>query len=139
VIDGSGLSPFSAAASPSSLAVGRGDCVEADASPPPSGRNRLFAPPSVAFRVDAQHSRRRWETELLKSELAVCHYQSRLGWASCGSNHVRNAPLSTVGPKKAACRDGPKRSFTQQRYTYSALPHCDSSNAHPAALKMGEK
>jgi hypothetical protein len=28
--------------------------------------------------------------------------------ASCRSSHVRNAPLSTVGPKKAACRDGPK-------------------------------
>ena len=23
------------------------------------------------------------------------------------SSHVRNAPLATVGPKKAACRDGP--------------------------------
>jgi len=25
----------------------------------------------------------------------------------CRSSHVRNAPLATVGPKKAACRDGP--------------------------------
>jgi hypothetical protein len=33
--------------------------------------------------------------------------QSRLGGASCRSSHVRNAPLATVGPKKAACRDGP--------------------------------
>ena len=32
----------------------------------------------------------------------------RLGEASWRSNHVRNAPLATVGPKKAACRDGPK-------------------------------
>jgi len=32
---------------------------------------------------------------------------SRLGGASWRSSHVRNAPLSTVGPKKAACRDGP--------------------------------
>jgi hypothetical protein len=32
---------------------------------------------------------------------------SRLGEASWRSNHVRNAPLATVGPKKAACRDGP--------------------------------
>jgi hypothetical protein len=35
--------------------------------------------------------------------------QSRLGGASCRSSHVRNAPLATVGPKKAACRDGPTR------------------------------
>ena len=28
----------------------------------------------------------------------------RLGGASCRSSHVRNAPLATVGPKKAACR-----------------------------------
>ena len=34
--------------------------------------------------------------------------QSRLGGASCTSSHVRNAPLATVGPKKAACRDGPE-------------------------------
>jgi hypothetical protein len=26
------------------------------------------------------------------------------GGASCRSSHVRNAPLATVGPKKAACR-----------------------------------
>ena len=32
---------------------------------------------------------------------------SRLGGASWRSSHVRNAPLATVGPKKAACRDGP--------------------------------
>jgi hypothetical protein len=32
---------------------------------------------------------------------------SRLGGASCRSTHVRNAPLATVGLKKAACRDGP--------------------------------
>jgi hypothetical protein len=31
----------------------------------------------------------------------------RLGGASCRSSHVRNAPSATVGPKKAACRDGP--------------------------------
>jgi hypothetical protein len=30
--------------------------------------------------------------------------QSRLGGASCRFIHVRNAPLATVGPKKAACR-----------------------------------
>jgi hypothetical protein len=31
-------------------------------------------------------------------------------WAgqAAGSSHVRNAPLATVGPKKAACRDGPQ-------------------------------
>jgi hypothetical protein len=33
--------------------------------------------------------------------------QSRQGGASCRSNHVRNAPLATLGPKKAACHDGP--------------------------------
>ena len=34
--------------------------------------------------------------------------QSRLGGASWRFSHVRNAPLATVGPKKAACRDGPQ-------------------------------
>ena len=29
------------------------------------------------------------------------------GQASCRSSHVRNTPLATVGPKNAACRDGP--------------------------------
>ena len=40
-----------------------------------------------------------------------------LGGASCRSSHVRNAPLATVGPKKAACRDGPKTdiAFIQSR------------------------
>ena len=32
---------------------------------------------------------------------------SRLGEASWRSNHVGNAPLATVGLKKAACREGP--------------------------------
>ena len=32
---------------------------------------------------------------------------SRLGGASWRSSHVRDPPLATVGPKKAACRDGP--------------------------------
>ena len=36
---------------------------------------------------------------------------SRLGGASWRSGHVRNAPLATVGPKKAACRDGPMSAF----------------------------
>jgi len=30
------------------------------------------------------------------------------GGASCRSGHVRNAPLATVVPKKAACREGPR-------------------------------
>src|SRR4029077_9746975 len=30
-----------------------------------------------------------------------------MGGASCRSSHVCNARLATVGPKKAACRDGP--------------------------------
>ena len=33
---------------------------------------------------------------------------SRLGGASWRSSHVRNAPLATVGLKKAACREGPE-------------------------------
>jgi hypothetical protein len=33
--------------------------------------------------------------------------QSRQGGDSCRFSNVRNAPLATVGPKKAACRDGP--------------------------------
>ena len=31
----------------------------------------------------------------------------RLGGASGRSRRVRNAPLATVGPKNAACREGP--------------------------------
>jgi hypothetical protein len=38
--------------------------------------------------------------------------QSRLGGASGRPSHVRNAPLATVGPKKAACCDGPKAAVT---------------------------
>ena len=34
---------------------------------------------------------------------------SRLGEASWRSSNVRNAPLATVGLKKAACREGPER------------------------------
>jgi hypothetical protein len=34
--------------------------------------------------------------------------QSRLGGAGWRSSHVRNAPLATLGSKKAACRNGPK-------------------------------
>ena len=34
---------------------------------------------------------------------------------------------------------GHKRSFTQQRYTYSVLPYRDSSNVHQEALQMDEK
>jgi hypothetical protein len=33
--------------------------------------------------------------------------QPRQGAASCWSSHVRNAPLATIGPKKAARREGP--------------------------------
>jgi hypothetical protein len=29
------------------------------------------------------------------------------------SSNVRNAPLATVGPKKAACRDGPEADITK--------------------------
>ena len=35
------------------------------------------------------------------------------GRASCRSSHVRNAPLATVDPKKAGCRDGPQPEITQ--------------------------
>jgi hypothetical protein len=38
--------------------------------------------------------------------------QSRQAGASCRSSHVRNAPLATVGLKKAACRDGPLTEVT---------------------------
>jgi hypothetical protein len=40
------------------------------------------------------------------SQQTVEKGQSRLGGASCKSSHVRNAPLATVGAKKAACREG---------------------------------
>ena len=43
-----------------------------------------------------------------RTALNVCSgYHSRQGGASCRSSDVRDAPLATVGPKKAACRDGP--------------------------------
>jgi hypothetical protein len=49
---------------------------------------------------------------LMKFALSLCQCsgllgQSRLGGASSRSSHVRNAPLATVGPKKAARREGP--------------------------------
>jgi hypothetical protein len=37
----------------------------------------------------------------------------RLAGASCRSSHVRNAPLATVGPKRASCRDGPLADITR--------------------------
>ena len=49
------------------------------------------------------------------SQQSVEMGQSRLGGASCRSSHVRNAPLATVGPKKAACRDGPEGDIGQTR------------------------
>jgi hypothetical protein len=33
--------------------------------------------------------------------------------------HISTLPLATVGPKKAACRDGPNRVFLQCRKTKS--------------------
>jgi hypothetical protein len=45
--------------------------------------------------------------------------QSRLAGASCRSSHVRNAPLATVGAKKAACRTGP---ITEVIPTHDGLP-----------------
>ena len=41
-------------------------------------------------------------------ELENSQGHERLRGASRRSSHVRNAPLATVGPKKAACRDGPR-------------------------------
>ena len=40
--------------------------------------------------------------------------QSRQGGASWTSSHVRNAPLATVGQKKAAYRDGPLAEVAQR-------------------------
>ena len=40
--------------------------------------------------------------------------QSQLGSPSWRYSHVRNAPLATVGPKKAACRDGPGTELDHQ-------------------------
>jgi hypothetical protein len=49
--------------------------------------------------------------------------QSRWAGASCRSNNVRNAPLATVGPKKAACRDGPKVGQTLTWFERSQEKH----------------
>ena len=40
----------------------------------------------------------------LAEEKRLTVLESELSGASCRSSHVRNAPLATVGPKKAACR-----------------------------------
>ena len=47
-----------------------------------------------------------------------CRVSIATGGASCRPSHVRNAPLATVGPKKAACRDGPETaSRTAEKWT----------------------
>ena len=61
--------------------------------------------------------------------------QSRLGGASCRFSHVRNAPLATVGPKKAACRDGPGAELDHQSAGFTwqqdgiVFAHADMSGA----------
>ena len=47
-------------------------------------------------------------------------------------------PRRAVLALQSEARRRNERSFTQQRYTYSALPYRDSSNVHTAALKMDE-
>ena len=42
---------------------------------------------------------------------ALAH--ERRGGASCRSSDARNAPLATVGLKKAPCRDGPKNEIAR--------------------------
>jgi len=67
--------------------------------------------------------------------LTVC--QSRLDGAGCRSSHVRNAPLATVGPKKAACRDGPKGDITAiHSTTSSARASSDGDTVRPRALAV---
>ncbi len=56
---------------------------------------------------------------------------SRQGGASCRSSHVRNAPLATVGPKKAACRDGPT---TDSRSAANKFHHSITSSARAKSV-----
>jgi hypothetical protein len=46
----------------------------------------------------------------------------RLGGASCRSGNVRNAPLATVGLKRAACREGP-RVYLQSTFRRTEVRH----------------
>jgi hypothetical protein len=40
-------------------------------------------------------------------------------WAGHAAfSHVRNAPLATVGPKKAACRDGPLSDISRAEWAF---------------------
>jgi hypothetical protein len=54
--------------------------------------------------------------QLLRARNATIGELERFLWvnrdkdgASCRSSRVRNAPLATVGARKAACREGPLR------------------------------
>ena len=56
----------------------------------------------IKFAVEVTQKTTDWHSER-------ANFISNRDWAgaSCRSSNVRNAPLATVGPKKAACRDGP--------------------------------
>ena len=54
-----------------------------------------------------------------QQRVASASGHERLGGANCRSSNVRNAPLATVGPKKAACRDGPKAAICTAAYASS--------------------
>jgi hypothetical protein len=56
---------------------------------------------------EARSAPRSYPTEGPGVQLPGSTRHERLGGASGRSSHVRNAPLATVGPKKAAGRDGP--------------------------------
>ena len=106
---------------------------------------------AAAIPPSAQITSRRWIWIAMRSPAKVRHRQlkimagrrgclpcdrsekghSRLGGASWRSGHVRNAPLATVGPKKAACRDGPRATFC----TAARSTRCDEVILPTALLR----
>jgi hypothetical protein len=63
--------------------------------------------------------------------------QSRLGGASCRSSNVRNAPLATLGPKKAACREGPLAEINQSTWLSSpASPRLEDERLFGCAFRL---
>ena len=48
------------------------------------------------------------------------------GGASCRSSHVRNAPLATLGPIKAACREAPTTEVGPVYSIFSLVPAVDA-------------
>ena len=85
--------------------------------------------PNIGSRVTREGHARFWERPEVKFLRAT--RQSRLGGASCRSSHVRYAPLATLGPKKAACRDGPT---TDSRSAANKFHHSITSSARTKSV-----